>query len=411
MFRLFVSLYLFVVIALISLTAILDLVLLPKQQKQAPSLNTIGEYLLAVPEQRRYEVALSSGAIIKQYNASDILLPSAQDEQLTSQGYIILHDVELGAQLYINDNKAQLLAISFPQPEDINLYTYSILFFVLMGIALAIWTWPLWRDIRILEKTVRRVNRDGTLPSIPLPPNSNLSNIGSALSSLGQQVKELLQSQKELSGAVAHEFRTPIARLKFALAMLDDKNADIVGMQNDVNELEQLVQEMLDYATLDSINPGLSMAEIQLHSVCTKLIQKLHKSTEKNIAITINDEQELIIGDGHFIERAIQNVLGNALKYANSKVVLHITKTKDSIQIMIDDDGSGVAVSDRHRVFEPFFRPDGARSRDKGGAGLGLAIVAKIQKWHNGKCWVTSNQFGGARFILSYPKPRSRPKH
>lgn len=71
---------------------------------------------------------------------------------------------------------------------------------------------------------------------------------------------------------------------------------------------------------------------------------------------------------------------------------------------MVEDDGPGVPKDLREKIFDAFYRPDKSRTRDKGGAGLGLATVKKIQQWHNGQVWVEDSELGGARFVLSYPR-------
>lgn len=404
MFKLFASLYLFVVIALIGLTALMENVILPQQQQmQEPTLKALGSVLSRQAPSAIVDMAIQSGATVQEIATMQFALPEEQQQLLDEQGYIILYDAELGAELYFKGQKQQLLQVIYPTEQEHNITLYGLLFFVLMGLALAIWTWPLWRDIRILERTVSKVNKDGTLPEICLGPSSNLHNIGKALGDLSKQVQGLLQSQRELSGAVAHEFRTPLSRLKFALAMLDDrKDIDAAGMQKDVNELELLVQEMLDYATLESVSPDLSVAEIPLYTLCEELVNKL--ITKDSLTIIVQGKHAHILGDGHFIERAIQNVLVNASKYANAKITITIEEHEDDVKVIIDDDGMGITRENRSRIFEPFFRPDGARSRDKGGAGLGLAIVTRVQTWHQGKCWVDDSPYGGARFVLSYPK-------
>ena len=162
---------------------------------------------------------------------------------------------------------------------------------------------------------------------------------------------------------------------------------------------------MLDYATLESVSPDLSVAEISLYTLCEELSSKL--TTLKSPKISVLGNHAHILGDGHFIERAIQNVLINAIKYANNKISVTIEEREKDVQVIIDDDGKGIEQKNRRRIFEPFFRPDGSRSRDKGGVGLGLSIVTRVQSWHQGKCCVDDSPLGGARFVLSYPKHSS----
>lgn len=406
MFKLFASLYLFVVISMVGLTALLENVLLPQHKElQEPTLTALAIALSQSSPEKIPTIAQISGAEVTQHKSSHLALPAPIQHQFEENGYLILYDSGSGPEIFINGGQEQLFKIVYPNEPDTPVWLFSSLFFIMLGLALAFWTWPLWRDIQALESNVKAVNADGTLPKLTLRPSSNLNTIANALGQLSDKVKSLLQSQRELSGAVAHEFRTPLSRLKFALAMVDDKSGvDSQGMQSDVNELENLVQEMLDYATLESDAPPLSMAEISLFELCKKLIHKLQSSMLQPPNFTLNASDSTITADGYFIERAIQNVLVNAMKYANSRVEVSIEQKQNEILVIVDDDGVGIAPENHQKVFEPFYRPDGARSRDKGGAGLGLAIVSRIQKWHNGYCWVESCPLGGARFVLSYPK-------
>lgn len=108
--------------------------------------------------------------------------------------------------------------------------------------------------------------------------------------------------------------------------------------------------------------------------------------------------------DGYYIERAIENLILNALRYAKQTVKLRIEESESSICLHVEDDGPGVSDINKERIFAPFYRPDPARSRERGGAGLGLAIVKRIQHWHDGDCIVIDSELGGADFILRYPK-------
>lgn len=406
MFKLFASLYLFVVVALIGLTSVLENVLLPQQQQmQEPSMRALGILLSQQPEHHTTKLALQSGATVQTLPFNGIAFPEEQLKQLQQDGFIILYDAAGNPELYLAHAPFDhLIQVSFGSVNEISWRLYSIIFFILMGLALAFWTWPLWRDIRTLETSVTHLNQDGTLPSIQLRPSSNVRNIASALKQLSKQVQGLLQSQRELSGAVAHEFRTPIARLKFALAMADEHtNIDAAGMQNDVQELENLVQEMLDYATLESVSPELSVAEIPVLALCRQLAQKLQHTKPNAAQIQVSGDDIHIMGDGHFIERAVQNIVVNAQKYARAQIQIGVVANENSVMITVDDDGPGIAPELRQKIFEPFFRPDGSRTRSKGGAGLGLAIVKRVQSWHQGSAEVQASQLGGARFVLSYP--------
>jgi signal transduction histidine kinase len=110
----------------------------------------------------------------------------------------------------------------------------------------------------------------------------------------------------------------------------------------------------------------------------------------------------MVLADGHYLERAIQNLITNALRYAQTKVRVTVTIVKD-IEITVEDDGDGVPAADRQRIWQPFSRLESSRNKAGGGFGLGLAIVAKILEWHQGIAYVTESSLGGASFHLRWP--------
>jgi two-component system OmpR family sensor kinase len=205
-----------------------------------------------------------------------------------------------------------------------------------------------------------------------------------------------------LTGAVAHEFRTPLARLKFALESLP-QGSKKNSMSEDLAELDALIREMLEFSESVHHQPELSIAEIAVAELVAKLIDRLPSSLRQGIDIHNRCENVILQADGHFVERAVLNLITNSLKYAESKIDIRTVQQQGALLIVVEDDGSGVPESLRDKVFDPFYRPDKSRTRHQGGAGLGLATVKRIQQWHQGDCWVEKSTMGGAKFILSYP--------
>ncbi|MBU3004683.1 ATP-binding protein [Paraglaciecola arctica] len=280
------------------------------------------------------------------------------------------------------------------------------MFFLLLGGVIAFWIWPLWRDLSSLEKTVSNVKPDGSIEQNNINKSSLIYPIAKSLNNMGNQITQLMQAQRELSGAVTHEFRTPLARLKFALAMKPTAQSNTWrDMQEDVNELENLVQEMLDYASTDARIPEMNLAEIPIKQLCHQLLHRLKESHLSNLNTRVYGDDPHVLADEHFIERAIENLVLNGSRYATKNLEIHVIKQKDEIQICIEDDGIGVSQDMRKKIFSAFFRPDESRDRQQGGAGLGLAIVKRIVDWHQGDCYVTDSELGGAKFVISLPNP------
>jgi signal transduction histidine kinase len=108
-------------------------------------------------------------------------------------------------------------------------------------------------------------------------------------------------------------------------------------------------------------------------------------------------------GDAVDLGRAVRNLLENAQRHATSSVVVALVEVDGAVQLAVADDGEGIAPDDRERVFERFTRLDDARDRDRGGAGLGLAIVREVLRAHGGDAVVEERPGGGARFVVTLP--------
>ncbi|MNS65580.1 Sensor protein RstB [compost metagenome] len=104
-----------------------------------------------------------------------------------------------------------------------------------------------------------------------------------------------------------------------------------------------------------------------------------------------------------YMTRALLNLLQNAIRHAGERVQVGLTSPAPHNYVLtVDDDGPGVPPADRERIFEPFIRLDESRARGTGGAGLGLAIVSRVARWHNGTAFVAESPLGGARFVISW---------
>lgn len=406
MAKLFISLYVFITLALVGLSAGLEtLFLVPEPNVQSTVLR---QFLSASKQQDVDLVALLEQAKIKfqLLNVNDIAWPPDSLHKLQAGEALSLFDSKLGEQVYIAHKHAQLIELSFDQPiaNQTSFILYRTVFFVLLGCLIALWIWPLWRDLEALKRSVTTVLPDGNISQNWVDKSSLVAPIATSLNTMRLQIAELIQSQRELSGAVAHEFRTPLARLKFALGMLDESHGDMFkNMREDVEELEKLVQEMLDFSATEAQMPNLHFCEIPCTTMCHSVVNKLKQSHLNQLTVDIYGGPEQLTGDSHFVERALENLLLNAARYAKTCIVIKIESTANSILLTVEDDGLGVSPELGQKIFEPFYRPDEGRDRTQGGAGLGLAIVKRVMQWHQGSCSVANSPLGGAKFTLCFP--------
>lgn len=406
MTRLFVSFYLFVAISLVAISSILELILPNESHTETQETQIIQSILGLATLDKPLLVArlesINADFEIKPFDA--VGWSEAERRSFANKDVVTLYDEE-AKYIYAPIGNREFVVLTLPY-EGVSapyLIIYLLIFLLLLGLAMALWLWPLWRDLSYITNKVSHLGHETESFSIALKKRSIMQPIANRLNLLSERVHSLLRDQRELTGAVAHEFRTPIARLKFALEMNPEPNSQAwKGVHADIDELEGLVQEMLDYTQYDAVTPELSISDIPSKVLCQSLVDHLALTTDK--LLKVKGEDVTLRGDGHFIERAISNLLTNAIRHAHNKVIVHIQLSNDTVSISVSDDGEGVEQSLAERIFEPFFRPDNSRVRYSGGAGLGLAIVQRIQHWHNGEASVRKSDLGGACFVLTYPR-------
>ncbi|GJM10049.1 MAG: hypothetical protein DHS20C11_23250 [Lysobacteraceae bacterium] len=229
-----------------------------------------------------------------------------------------------------------------------------------------------------------------------------------------QRWQQTLSSQRDLLHAVAHEFRSPIARLRFAQDMLADVESEseranlVEKVDTAIVELDDLVREVLGYSRIRDGGYRLQRSLVDVEPLLEQVADKI-RQVYSNIELVIHadDTSVPILADQRLTERAIINVIRNAARYAVRRVDIELTADSQHLEIVVNDDGPGIAPGKRDRVFEPFTRLDASRSRDSGGSGLGLAIVRAIMQQHQGAIRCEESRSGGARFVLSFPLPVS----
>ena len=292
---------------------------------------------------------------------------------------------------------------------------FAILVFLASGIALAVWFWvrPLWRSVVELEHAAKSFG-EGTLSArAAVSKTSALALLAQRFNAMAERIERLIDSHKELTHAVAHELRTPIARLRFGMEMSQtavaaERARYLNSMERDVVELDTLIAELLDYARFDRDTPAL---DLRAYALATWLHRTVDDARLPTLAIAFRCDARTTTNaffDDRLMARALGNILRNAARYARAEVYVVAEIVEGACIIHVDDDGPGVPVSERERIFEPFVRLDGSRGRDSGGYGLGLGIAQRIVHWHHGNIEVGDSPMGGARFSLRWPENLDR---
>lgn len=254
-------------------------------------------------------------------------------------------------------------------------------------------------DGRLAQKGVNLMNGSGVLRELTYSYDPSFTD-----------TQRLLAVQREMINAISHELRTPIARLRFGLEVAKDEAPDlelitIDALENDIEELNSLVDEVLTYGRLEEGSLKLHFEEVSIKKLIDNILQ--HNAlllSHLSIEASVDANGCVVVADIHHLHRALQNLILNAGKYANSLVRISFEQNDESWEVSVEDDGPGIKPKDRDKIFIPFHRLDDSRTRASGGYGLGLAIVQRVAFWHGGQVKVDSGKIGGSKFCFVWSK-------
>ncbi|WP_163558316.1 ATP-binding protein [Halomonas sp. NO4] len=305
-----------------------------------------------------------------------------------------------------------------PMPLSLSILLAVI---ILLGLAGAIYVIVRGVEARMarLELAATRIASGHLDTRVKVESGDFMGRLGMAFNGMAAQVQSLLRAQQEMIRAVSHELRTPVARIRFAVQMVEDMTDDqavrrqLVGIDSDIEELDGLIDEILTYARLggDQVQTmPMETEPVDCLAMARRVVEALSPlHGELRIELVADGEVE-VEAEPRYLQRALQNLVANACSHARSVVRVTLAAEPRAVRLDVEDDGPGVPEAHRQAVFKPFARLDDSRTRRSGGYGLGLSIVHKIMAWHGGSAMVDdSPELGGARFTLLLPR-RSPPR-
>lgn len=281
------------------------------------------------------------------------------------------------------------------------------LLLALVGVAM----WLLLGRALSTVSSIRRGAEEVTHPAggvrLPLPESHDeIRALALTLNAMLDRLGAAAAREQQFVADVAHELRSPVAathtQLEVALSETDltTRSELIAGALEDNTRLATLIDDLLTLARVES--------DTQLVAEPVDLAE---------LAGLSDQSPHVVLGDRQALSRAIDNLTANAHRHATSKVLVSVSQPDSAtVELRVDDDGPGVPLADRERIFERFVRLDDARARDDGGSGLGLAIARATARAHGGSLRVEDSRYGGASFVLtisaqretSVPQPRGR---
>jgi two-component system sensor histidine kinase RstB len=288
------------------------------------------------------------------------------------------------------------------------------LFLISLGVYTLIF--PLERKLRQVQLGVMQVRGGDFKARVPVSGDDEVATLALNFNGMTEHIQRLIEAQRELTRAVSHELRTPVARIRFGVDMLADTPDEAerweqqAHIDKDIESLNSLIDEILTYAKLEEGAPSLNLDSIPLYQIVRQVAEETRGLGLKTLVEAQEpDDDVCAIAERRYLHRVVQNLAGNAVRYADSRIRISAGIEQGKAFVRVEDDGPGIPEKDRERVFLPFARLDDSRTRASGGYGLGLSIVSRIAFWFGGGMEVDqSPTLGGARFTMRWPLKPSK---
>lgn len=260
------------------------------------------------------------------------------------------------------------------------------------------------RAIERITHSVEMFASTGIPEAIPIRGSPEIAGLAKRTLRMEEQVATLLNERNVMLGAIAHDIKTYVQRLKLRLDILEDPG-QIQKAMHDLDAMDKLVEDALLVAV--HANPLKNRETVEIFSLVADEVEVARMTGGQ---ITLDGEGAgpfFIAGDRSALSRALSNIIGNALRYGNAAHVA-VHNQGGTAEIIIDDEGPGIPPSQREAVFRAFHRAESSRNRSTGGTGLGLAIAHSIiERQHHGSIEIESAPGGGARFMIRLPRVQS----
>jgi two-component system, OmpR family, sensor histidine kinase BaeS len=258
------------------------------------------------------------------------------------------------------------------------------------------------RPIEQLTAAVQEVGRGRTPAHVAVTGRDEIARLAEAFNAMADAITAQEELRRRMVGDVAHELRTPLTNLRCELEALQDGLSQpdptrLGSLHEEVLHLQRLVEDLQELAVAEAGALQLQVERIDLGATVARIAG--------NQADVTAEDGLLVDADVTRLRQIVHNVLVNALHHTpeGERVRVRVARVGGDAMVSIIDRGPGIPAKDLERIFERFYRVDEARGRERGGAGLGLAIVRRLVELHGGRVWAESVEGAGATFSFTLP--------
>ncbi|MEV6768691.1 HAMP domain-containing sensor histidine kinase [Nocardia sp. NPDC051030] len=317
---------------------------------------------------------------------------------VTGGGYTVLVAVSDEQAEETVRNVALVLGVVAP----VVLLTSGVATFALVGRSLA--------SVDAIRRQVAAIGADRLGDRVPVPATRDeIAQLAVTMNAMLDRIQAGRDAQRRFVADASHELRSPLSTVIAALELGRDHpdfldSATITGsVLPEAERIRYLVEDLLTLASADESRLRVTPEDVDIDDLVAAAVTAL-RHNHPALRVEARVVAARVAGDPRALHRLIRNLADNAAAHAITRVSVAIEDAGESIRVIVDDDGPGIPVADRERVFERFVRLQDDRGRDSGGTGLGLAIVAELVRAHAGTVSIGESPYGGARFVVLLPK-------
>lgn len=284
---------------------------------------------------------------------------------------------------------------------------------IVVGVSILFWlpfVGNITRSIRQMTRAAKKISREDFDVRVETHRTDELGRLGLSINDLAKRLSGFVNGQKRFLGDISHELNSPLARMQFALSILEDRvraenQPHVIDVKEEVELMSKLVAELLSYSKSGLQGAAVKLETIKLRPLVEKVVERESASNKPHVEIAIQNGISAQ-GQSELLFRAIANVVRNSLDYAaeNGKVVVSAKEHDKQVILTIDDDGPGVPDDMLEKIFDPLFRVQDDRSRETGGTGLGLAIVKTCIEACGGKVEAQNLSPNGLSVVVTLNK-------
>lgn len=273
------------------------------------------------------------------------------------------------------------------------------------------------KPVKKMSEISRSINEDpNSQERMPdLKRNDELGELAASFNQMLDRMQDYIQQQKQFVGDVSHELRTPVAVIQGHLSLLERWGKEdpqvldesIQASLQEAKRMKHLIQEMLDLTRAEQIDVQFPNEVSDVNEVLERTVNDM-RMIHQDFKISYNDallKNTKIKMYRNHLEQVLIILMDNAIKYSTDRkeIIVDASTEADKVEITVQDFGEGIALDEQKKIFNRFYRVDKARTREKGGNGLGLSIAQKLVEGYHGEISVTSQVGSGSKFKIEFP--------